>query len=157
MIKDAQYVHTNLVSRDWRRLAAFYTQQFGCTLVPPERHFSGPEIEAGTGIPRAAFSGVHLRLPGHGENGPTLEIFTYTELGENKKPVPNRLGYGHLAFRVHSVPVAREQIMAAGGSAVGEVVRVTTATGVHVTWCYVTDPEGNILELQSIEERGVDA
>ena len=154
VIKGARYVHTNLVSRDWRKLAAFYAQQFGCTVVPPERHFSGPEIEAGTGLPRAAFSGVHLRLPGHGENGPTLEIFTYTELGGNEEPAPNRLGYGHLAFQVHSVPEARAQVLEAGGSAVGEVVRVTTAAGVHVTWFYVTDPEGNILELQSIEEPG---
>jgi hypothetical protein len=32
---------------------------------------------------------------------------------------------------------------------VGEVVTLTTADGRRVTWCYVTDPEGNILELQS--------
>jgi hypothetical protein len=28
-------------------------------------------------------------------------------------------------------------------------VTLTTATGARVTWCYVTDPEGNIIELQS--------
>lgn len=151
MIQGAQYVHTNLVSRDWRKLAGFYTEQFGCAPVPPERRFSGPEIEAGTGIPGAAFSGIHLRLPGHGKNGPTLEIFTYNENSENLNPAPNRLGYGHLAFRVASVPTAREQVLKAGGSSIGEIVQVTTASGVHVTWCYVTDPEGNILELQSIE------
>jgi predicted enzyme related to lactoylglutathione lyase len=34
---DARYVHTNIVSTDWRRLAGFYTSVFGCELVPPER------------------------------------------------------------------------------------------------------------------------
>jgi glyoxylase I family protein len=31
----------------------------------------------------------------------------------------------------------------------GEIVTLTVATGAKVTWCYVTDPEGNIIELQS--------
>jgi len=40
-------------------------------------------------------------------------------------------------------------VIARGGSAVGEVVTSTTATGDRVLWCYVTDPEGNVIELQS--------
>ena len=36
-----------------------------------------------------------------------------------------------------------------GGTAVGEIVSLTTAAGARVTWCYVTDPEGNVIELQS--------
>jgi len=34
---------------------------------------------------------------------------------------------------------------------VGEVVTLTTSAGTQVTWCYVTDPEGNIIELQAWE------
>jgi predicted enzyme related to lactoylglutathione lyase len=33
--------------------------------------------------------------------------------------------------------------------AVGDVVTLTNALGKQLTWVYVTDPEGNILELQS--------
>jgi hypothetical protein len=40
-------------------------------------------------------------------------------------------------------------VLAAGGRSVGEVVTLTTATGAKVTWVYVTDPEGNVIELQS--------
>jgi hypothetical protein len=43
-------------------------------------------------------------------------------------------------------------VLAAGGSAVGEVVTVQAADGRSVTWCYVTDPEGNIVELQAWSE-----
>jgi catechol-2,3-dioxygenase len=40
-------------------------------------------------------------------------------------------------------------VLRAGGTAVGEIVALTTAAGARVTWCYVTDPEGNIIELQA--------
>jgi hypothetical protein len=38
---------TNLIARDWRGLASFYQSVFGCTLLPPERDYSGPALEAG--------------------------------------------------------------------------------------------------------------
>ena len=44
---------------------------------------------------------------------------------------------------------AREAVLAAGGRPIGEVVTLTNALGKRLTWVYVTDPQGNILELQS--------
>lgn len=149
MIEGARYVHTNLIARDWRALARFYQDLFGCTVVPPERDYSGPDLEAGSGVAGARLQGAHLRLPGHGADGPTLEIYQYSRLAPGVEAAVNRPGFGHLAFAVASVPRAREQVLGAGGRAVGEVVTLATATGARVTWCYVTDPEGNVLELQS--------
>jgi len=149
MIADARYAHTNLIARDWQSLAGFYESLFGCVRVPPERNYSGPALEAGTGVPGAVLCGVHLRLPGHGPEGPTLEIYRYSQLADSLPPAVNRPGLAHLAFEVPSVQEARQQVLAAGGKPVGETVTLTTATGRHVTWCYVTDPEGNIIELQS--------
>jgi len=149
MIQGAKYAHTNLIAKDWRALAAFYQTVFGCSLVPPERDYSGPVIEAGTGIPGAGLQGVHLRLPGYGGDGPTLEIFTYSLLAEGPAPAVNRPGLGHLAFAVPSVPEARAEVLQSGGRPVGNIVTTTTSTGSRVTWCYVTDPEGNIIELQA--------
>jgi catechol 2,3-dioxygenase-like lactoylglutathione lyase family enzyme len=149
MIAGARYVHTNLIARDWRALARFYEQQFGCEVVPPERDYAGAELEAGTGVAGARLAGVHLRLPGYGPGGPTLEIFSYVPQGDGEGAMVNRPGYGHIAFEVGSVEGAREQVVEAGGGAVGEVVCLATAAGRRVTWCYVTDPEGNIIELQS--------
>jgi len=148
LIAGARYVHTNLVARDWRRLAAFYQTLFGCVPVPPERDYSGPIFEAGTGVKGARLTGVHLRMPGAVPDGPTLEIFNYAQLADGPAPAVNRPGFGHIAFAVDSVDDARAQVLAAGGSSVGDVVTLTTANGAHVTWCYVTDPEGNIVELQ---------
>ncbi len=149
MIEGVRYVHTNLVARDWRALAAFYQKLFGCVPVPPERDYAGPELEAGTGVPGSTLKGVHVRLPGYGDTGPTLEIYTYSRPADGPPPAVNRPGFAHLAFAVTDVEAARRQVLAAGGRAVGEVVTLTTATGTRITWCYVTDPEGNVIELQS--------
>lgn len=149
---NARYGHTNLVARDWRSLAAFYEEHFGCVPVPPERDYRGPDLEAGTGVPGAALQGAHLRLPGHGPTGPTLEIYQYQPELEGLPPVVNRPGFGHIAFVVDDVPLARATVLAAAGRAVGEVVTLQTSDGRRVTWCYVTDPEGNIVELQAWSE-----
>ncbi|MHC1781323.1 MAG: VOC family protein [Anaerolineaceae bacterium] len=145
----AKYVHTNLIAQDWRSLSAFYQEVFGCTPAPPERDYQGEKLEAGTGIPGAHLTGEHLVLPGWGEMGPTIEIFNYNILAEEGRKAVNRPGFGHLAFAVEDVAAAREAVLAAGGSAVGEVVSMQNARGATITWCYVTDPEGNILELQA--------
>jgi predicted enzyme related to lactoylglutathione lyase len=145
----ARYGHTNLVARDWQRLAAFYAELFDCVAVPAERDYRGRDLEAGTGVRDAALRGVHLRLPGHGDDGPTLEIYTYAHGPQPLPAAANRPGWGHIAFVVDDVAAGRQAVLAAGGSAVGEVVTLETVDGRSVTWCYVTDPEGNIVELQA--------
>ena len=52
-------------------------------------------------------------------------------------------------FEFDDMAVAQKAVLGAGGHAVGEIVTLQTATGAKVTWCYVTDPEGNIIELQA--------
>lgn len=144
----ARYVHTNLIARDWRRLAAFYQQVFGCMPVPPQRDLSGDWLERGSGVPGARLEGIHLRLPGTGDSGPTLEIFQYFECTDAAPPPANRVGFGHIAFAVDDVARARDAVLNAGGSEVGTIESVTIAGAGKLTWCYVRDPEGNIIELQ---------
>jgi catechol 2,3-dioxygenase-like lactoylglutathione lyase family enzyme len=152
VVSGARFTHTNLVARDWRSLAAFYESHFGCVAVPPVRDYSGADLEALTGVPGAALAGVHLRLPGAGDGAPTLEIFQYSPAVPGPAPAINRPGLGHIAFSVDSVDDALKEVLEAGGAAIGEVSTLTTATGARVTACYVTDPEGNIIELQSWRE-----
>ncbi len=149
MRMDARYVHTNLIARDWRAVAGFYQRLFGCTPVPPERDIQGKKLEAGTRLPGAHLRGVHLRLPGYGDSGPTLEIFSYDSLEAHPGTMVNRPGFGHIAFSVDDVAAARAAVLLAGGKAVGDIVETQIASGARVTWCYVTDIEGNIIELQS--------
>ena len=146
---DARFGHVNLIARDWRALADFYTRMLGCELVPPERDYRGGDLAAGTGVPDAALRGAHLRVPGHGPTGPTLEIYQFESMPDGLPPAANRPGFQHIAFAVPSVAEARAAILGAGGRAIGSVVTLQTADGRFVTWTYVTDPEENILELQS--------
>ena len=149
MAINAKYVHTNLIARDWKKLSQFYQEVLGLKPVPPERHYKGEDLERGTGIKGSEVQGVHLRMPGFVDEGPTLEIYTYTIEEEAKLPAVNRPGFGHIAFSVDDVEKAQAEILRAGGGKVGEIVTLQTSTGAKVTWCYVTDPEGNIIELQT--------
>ena len=146
---NAKFGHVNVIARDWRALARFYEDLFGCKPVPPERDYRGRDLDAGTGLRDAHLTGVHLRLPGHGDSGPTLEIYSYDEFAPAVTPAINRNGLAHIAFAVDDVARARGEVLAAGGGIVGEIVTLQTATGAKVTFCYLTDPEGNIIELQS--------
>lgn len=153
MTLNARYVHTNIVARDWRRLADFYAQVFGCVPVPPERDYSGEQFDALTGLQRGRLRGMHLRLPGFGEGGPTLEIFEYEPLILRSGVGVNHQGIGHLAFHVDDVQAAHAAVLAAGGRSLGEIV-VFHVFGRVLTTCYVTDPEGNAIELQNWREEG---
>ena len=148
MAIQAKYAHTNIVARDWKRLARFYEEVFGCTPVGPERSLSGEWLQKVTDLPDAEIRGRHLRLPGYGDGGPTLEIFQYSREAEAGRKAVNRPGLAHLAFVVGDVEEARDAVIEAGGGSVGEVVTAVIQGAGTITVVYVTDPEGNILELQ---------
>jgi catechol 2,3-dioxygenase-like lactoylglutathione lyase family enzyme len=148
----ARFGHVNLIADDWRALADFYIELFDCVFVPPERDYTGADLERGTAVAGAALRGLHLRLPGHGDGGPTLEIYQYMPNEASPPGVANRRGFGHICFQVDDVRLAREQVLANGGGPVGEVVTLQTTDGRRVTWCYVSDPEGNLIELQAWSE-----
>lgn len=144
----AKFSHTNLIARDWRKLASFYQSVFACQIVPPERDLQGDWLEAGTGIKNAKVCGAHLRLPGYGEAGPTLEILQYEQTQQRPAIAANFPGFTHICFAVENVDAARELVFQHGGRAIGETVTVTIPGKGRLRWVYVTDPEGNIIELQ---------
>jgi catechol 2,3-dioxygenase-like lactoylglutathione lyase family enzyme len=150
---DARFAHVNLVARDWRKLADFYRRVLGCEPVPPERDLDGQWLDDATRVPNAHIRGMHLRLPGHGHTGPTLEVFQYDDALEHPAPAVNRPGYGHLAFAVDDVLAARQAVLAGGGRDWGKPVTVQIPNAGTITFVYVTDPEGNLIELQTWNKR----
>lgn len=144
-----RYAHTNLIARDWRKLSDFYQQVMGCVVCSPERNHHGAHIDALTAKSGVRVRGHHLRLPGHGDNGPTIEIFSYEPAGPDNPQALDKLGFAHLAFEVPDVAAKREEIHRWGGQDVGELVTMDIANSGRLTLIYVTDPEGNILELQN--------
>lgn len=144
-----RFAHVNLIARDWRALATFYCEVFGCEVVPPERDLDQDWLGAGAGIPGATLRGAHLRLPGYEPGaGPTLEIFQYNANVEREPGPANTTGYGHIAFGVDDVAAMAAEVIAHGGSELGERVDVEVSGAGPIVWQYVRDPEGNIIELQ---------
>ncbi len=145
----AVYRHTNIIAQDWRKLSRFYQDVFGCKPVPPQRDQSGKWLEDATKVPHAALTGEHLLLPGFPEGGPTLEIYSYSEMKDQPDVASNRKGFGHIAFEVTNVEDAQKEVLAAGGKFFGKIVtREVPGAGI-ITFTYVADPEDNLIELQA--------
>lgn len=143
-----RYAHTNLIARDPGRLIDFYKTVFRCRSIGETRDLRGDWLDRLTGIPDAHLTGEHLVLPGYGEDHPTLEIFSYAETLPSA-PAVNRLGLAHLAFEVDDVAATLAQVLAHGGSQIGELIRTRYPDGREAVFVYAADPEGNLLEIQS--------
>jgi predicted enzyme related to lactoylglutathione lyase len=144
-----RYAHTNLIAKDWRRLSAFYQEIFDCVPIPPERDLSGEWIDRATGLDKTHIIGEHLRLPGYRDDGPTLEIFSYDRMPAHADIAPNTPGFSHIAFAVDDVEATAKAIFERGGSPVGELIEREFPGIGSLTFQYVTDPEGNIIEIQN--------
>lgn len=144
-----KYAHTNIIARDWEQLTDFYVKTFDCKIIPPLRKQSGEWLDKGTGLKNAQLQGAHLLLPGHGENGPTLEIYQYKQMEEQVPIAPNKRGFGHIAFEVESVEIVLEVLKRNGGTTAGEITKREIPEAGEITFIYTRDPEGNLIELQS--------
>ncbi len=144
-----RFAHTNIVSNDWQVLVDFYVRVFNCQVVPPIRKQSGDWLDQGTGLKKAELQGAHLLLPGYGPNGPTLEIYQYSNISPQASLPPNARGFGHIAFEVESVEATLDSVLHCGGQTQGSItIRKIPGVG-ELTFVYARDPEGNLLELQS--------
>ena len=143
-----RYAHVNIIARDWRRLCEFYEQVFDCEPWSSERDHHGAHIDALTKMPGMRIQGRHLRVPGHGPNGPTIEIFTFSDNGKDYPRPLNRPGFAHLAFEVDDIDAKREQIKHLGGDDYGDLVTIDIAGAGRLSLIYMTDLEGNVVELQ---------
>ena len=144
-----RYAHTNIIARDWKKLAQFYIDVFDCEPTYPERDLSGEWIDRATNINNVRIKGMHLRLPGY-TDGPTLEIFEYEPAKDRNIPSEiDMRGLGHIAFEVESVEQIQAKLLAHGGSQLGELVKKEYDGIGILTMVYSRDPEGNIIEIQN--------
>jgi glyoxylase I family protein len=143
----ARYSHTNIVARDPERLAAFYTEVFDCPRAA-ERHIAGDWLARAMGLAEASLHVIHVRLPGFGDDGPTLEIFRMRDLQPADPAVQDRPGLMHTAFVVEDIRGTFDRLLAAGGERLGEIVQADVEGVGRVEFVYARDPEGNIVELQ---------
>ena len=144
-----RYAHTNIAANDWKRLRDFYIAVFGCIVKPPERNLSGEWLDRATGLKGARLEGVHLVLPGHGANGPTLEIFTYQSMEDREPVMANHIGLTHLAFEVDDFDDVYQAALKHGANELGRPTQKVIDGVGTLHFVYLRDPEGNIIEIQS--------
>ena len=144
-----KFVHLNLISNNWKKLAEFYIKVFDCKPILPERNLNGKWLDEATAIENANITGTHLRLPGFEEGSPTLEIFQFDKNVKHPERKLNTEGIAHMAFRVEDVDYVLKEILFYGGSQIGKVTKKTIKDVGTITFVYAADPEGNIIEVQN--------
>jgi catechol 2,3-dioxygenase-like lactoylglutathione lyase family enzyme len=146
-----RYYHTGIVAEDPDRIARFYTDVFGCEPTGDRHDLGAPALARGMGHPGAHITGLDLRLPGFGADGPVLEIFRLDSTRRGR-PEVDVTGFMHIAFSVDDVTETLERVLEGGGSRLGDV-SVLEVDGVGTaTMVYARDPEGNIVEIQMWEK-----
>ena len=149
-MNNIKFKHINLISWDYKKLAGFYTEVFGLEPLLPERDLKGQWLEDITGVKGAELKGVHMKLPGYGYDGPTLEIFEYSEkISRSHPPAANYPGFGHISFHVDSVSDILTKLIKNGGRQFGKIVTSEYPKIGLLTAVYATDPEGNFIEISN--------
>lgn len=146
-----RFLHVNIISGNWRKLADFYIKVFGCRLKYEEREYSGKWLDELTGIDDARLHGTELLLPGSEPNGPAIEIFEYNKDLINNNRQINLHGMAHLAFAVDDVEGTLKLILENGGSKLGKFINTDIPGVGRIKIIFTRDPEGNIVEIQRVE------
>lgn len=139
-----RFDQTKFLADDVAGLARFYVDALDCEVVV-ETQEVGEAVSRAIGVPDAKVTLSILRLPGRGDHGPVLEL--YSVVG----PTPDDWGYGpgsgQIAFEVDDLEEGIGRLIAAGGTHLGEMVEWAAPSGAVARFVYLNDPEGNIIDL----------
>ena len=131
--------HVAIATNDLAKATALYRDTLGAKVSAP-----APQPEHGV-------TTVFVQLPGS-------KIELLAPLGENS-PIANFLkrhpegGVHHLCFEVENIIAARDQLLAAGARALGEVK--TGAHGKPVLFLHPKDFGGVLIELEQAKEQSI--
>lgn len=140
-----RFDQVKMVARDIDSLAKFYEEAVGCRLLAPIRDFADETLCRGIGAPVGAqVRMAWLAFPGTSDESPILELYQVVAADPAWR---YREGQGHLAFEVEDVQSAVAQVIASGGSLLGEVVDWEAPSGNLARFVFLRDPEGNVIDL----------
>lgn len=142
----SKLLHVNINAKDWKKVAAFYEEVFGCIPMPPQKKISGDYAAGLTGLEGSDIEGMVLAFPDDPE-GTQLEIFQYNIQDDSSPKTINLTGIGHIAIDVDDIDQVTEKLIAAGGAYVGKQIHRTYDDKPDLFIHYVKDCEGNIIEL----------
>ncbi|MFE3168862.1 VOC family protein [Streptomyces sp. NPDC059224] len=130
--------HVGLSVGDLDRISAFYCRAFGMTTTGPRVLADGhSRVAVLTGTP-----GLCLELT----QVPGSRPQEHTSVADGARTQ----GWFHWSLRIDNLDAALTTIRALGGNLVTEPADAQTRPGIR--FAYVTDPEGNLIELTTTEE-----
>ncbi len=145
--------HVNIVVQDMQPMVDFYRNLLGLQ-VTKQATIRGPWIDAVTGLRDVEADVVYLAP----ETGPGIELIHYRH-PEGTRPAalerPNSAGIRHIAFRVSGLEALVASAREAGIALLSEIQHVAADQVDYgrerKRMCYCLDPEGNLLELMTLE------
>lgn len=150
----ARFSHVGLCVDDVDRAKAFYTAAFGFVegrqlkIVNDQHDLLGVEGDYRLDSRFLRLDGLILELLGF--DGPVAEAAS--------RPRPMyRPGFTHRSFNVDALDAATADVAAAGGRVLAETHTVFDLEGTKGEIVFVTDPEGNRIELMAFPEDVVNA
>jgi len=138
--------HVGFTVSDLERSLGFWEGALGMRQVMRQERRGG-YLEAIVKEPDCYVLQCQLELA---EGGTRVELFQYVQPeGATVHTRPRDVGFAHVAVRCDDVAPLLERLVAAGGTAFGEIVEVDGGANKGAKAVYVRDPDGHVLELFS--------
>jgi catechol 2,3-dioxygenase-like lactoylglutathione lyase family enzyme len=139
-MKIRRFDHTSFTVADVERSIGFY-ERLG--FEPDKRYVSaGPDAEEGTGTDCAEIEIGWMRHP---DGGPMLEFLRYRGEPVGRSPHNSVVGAAHICLCVEDVEAEAARLESEGV----QFVSAPHSDEFGVTWVYMRDPDGNVVELVS--------
>ncbi|NKG19809.1 VOC family protein [Paeniglutamicibacter terrestris] len=142
--------HIGITVPDLEQATDFFTRAFGAEKIYDmlDEPLSGPEVEAGLGIPAGATI-ESIRMMRLGE-GPNLELFVYSGVAQREPVVPSDYGLQHFCVYVDDIDQAAAQLQEAGGTLLSQPNDLPGGdAGAGNRYLYARTPWGSTVELVS--------
>jgi catechol 2,3-dioxygenase-like lactoylglutathione lyase family enzyme len=137
--------HCEITVRDLDSSVKFYVETFGLHLKGKSEQIITQEGD---------FKGIEMKLAFLEGNGITFELIEYIKpKGEEKKFNPWDIGVQHIAFEVKNLEEIYSRLKEKGVNFLSPPIKHKTQD-FDVTWTYLKDPNGSLLELLEFHEKG---
>lgn len=141
--------HIGISVQNLDDMLAFYQSASGFELVKRERVTKHPHAEILLGVPGISYESAILKAPNM-----LLELTEYSdqENADSGKMPPQGPGMTHTCYQSPSWKSGYERFKGAGADVLSRGEEPVDLGGYGVTYAYVYDPEGNMLELEQLEK-----
>ena len=140
--------HIGITVPDLEQATTFFAEAFGAEKIYDmiDAPLSGPGIESGLGVPQGAtIEAIRMLRLG---NGPNLELFVYSGVGQREPVLPNDFGIQHFCVYVDDIDAAATRLEKAGANLLSAPVELPGGdAGPGNRYLYARTPWGSTIEL----------